>query len=239
VGLSLCLALYRWISLDISVEIDCEESYLTEPLLVLLYNCLYRNICFDILVYCIYCVPIVVILPFECVVVGRPFGRILVYVMIMSLYSTVSQTSKRSVTFGNCDVEPATAVSGAGRSPCREVPGTRCLKIDARCHGWTIADSVRPEFHCLVFASTWPLEDETHVVDLLCCPSRWTIYMRWSGHAERYMKTYITQTTSLWVGGLEEAWGSARRRWTAHSRQQRTVNAGERQSTTLPWRNRK
>jgi len=53
------------------------------------------------ILYCIYCVPIVVILPFECVVVGRPFVRILVYFMIVSLYSTVSQTSERSVTFGN------------------------------------------------------------------------------------------------------------------------------------------
>jgi len=131
------------------------------------------------------------------------------------------------------------------RSPCREVPGTRCLKIDAQCHGWTTADSARPAFHCLVFASKWPLKDETHVVASLCYLSRWTIYNRWSGHAERYRDIYHTDDIAVgrrvWrsvterstlvdgagstaevvdIGGSAGAWGSARRRLTAHSRQQ-------------------
>jgi len=77
---------------------------------ILLNSCLYYCIIACIvlfalillcMLYYIYCVAIVVILPFECVVAGRPFGRILVQMMVVSLYSTLSQTSEGSFTFGN------------------------------------------------------------------------------------------------------------------------------------------
>jgi len=51
------VTLSRVISLNISVETDCEEGYLTELLLVLVYNCLYRDNCFNIIVYIVLYIP--------------------------------------------------------------------------------------------------------------------------------------------------------------------------------------